>query len=92
MAKENRKRDEAKTGPGSEKTSVQSAPVEEKAASAPKPQPKPEPETAPEPLVSFDRWFASKAYKPHWKAGMAAYTDITARRSVSDWDRVFKGY
>lgn len=45
-----------------------------------------------EPPVSFARWFSSKKFKPHWAAGMQAYTDTTVRRSMADWDRLFKSY
>lgn len=45
-----------------------------------------------EPLVPFDRWFASKGFKDRWKPGMAAYTDISVRRSMSDWNEIFKNY
>jgi hypothetical protein len=49
-------------------------------------------EKKPEPLVSFARWFSSKKFKPHWAAGMQAYTDTTIRRTMADWDRLFKNY
>jgi hypothetical protein len=46
----------------------------------------------PEPLVAFSVWFRAKRFKPHWAAGMQAYADTTKRRTVADWDRLFKGY
>lgn len=45
-----------------------------------------------EPFVSFERWFKSKGYKPHWKAGMSKFTDITVKRTISDWNLIFKSY
>lgn len=45
-----------------------------------------------EQLVSFSRWFVARGFRAHWKEGMAAYTDITLKRTMSDWDRVFKNY
>lgn len=56
------------------------------------PPKKEEPKQDLEPLVSFSRWFRSKRYKPHWAAGMQAYTDTTRRRTMSAWDRLFKNY
>lgn len=59
---------------------------------------KPPTQAAPrkEPLVSFERWFKArspeKGYKPHWIAGMQAFTDTSTRRSMSDWDSIFKNY
>jgi len=49
-------------------------------------------EKKPEPLVSFARWFASKKFKPHWAAGMQTYTDTSIRRTMTEWDRLFKAY
>ena len=46
----------------------------------------------PEPAVSFAYWFRSKRFKPHWAAGMQAYTDTTRRRTVADWNRLFESY
>jgi len=44
------------------------------------------------PLVPFDRWFASKGFKPHWKAGMAAFTDTSGRKTATEWEAAFKAY
>jgi hypothetical protein len=44
------------------------------------------------PLFTFDRWFASKGFKSHWKAGMAAFADISGRKTAAEWDLVFKAY
>ena len=44
------------------------------------------------PLITFDRWFASKGFKPHWKAGMAAFTDTSGRKTAAEWDAAFKAY
>lgn len=67
------------------------------AASEPKSKPSPEPTAPakaeqPERTVSFKRWFQNKGFKPHWEKGMAAYTDTTVRRTMSEWDGVFKDY
>ena len=45
-----------------------------------------------EPLVSFDKWFAAKGFKFHWKAGMKAYTDTTFKKTFSNWEKTFKNY
>ena len=71
--------------------------AKEAAASEPKSKPSPEPTapakaTQPERLVSFKRWFQARGFKPHWDKGMAAYTDTTVRRTMSEWDGVFKDY
>ena len=53
----------------------------------------PEPIPPRKPLISFDRWFASKKkFKPHWKSGMAVYTNTSIRRTVDEWDKAFLGY
>lgn len=46
----------------------------------------------PEPLISFNRWFVSKGYKPHWKKGMMVFADTTGKRTLSDWAELFKNY
>lgn len=43
-------------------------------------------------LITFDRWFTSKSFKPHWKAGMAAYTDTSGRKTAAEWDAIFARY
>jgi hypothetical protein len=73
------------------KTPVPPKNVEKKPEKQPEPKAPPAPKK-PEPLVSFARWFRSKRFKPHWAAGMEAYTDTTRRRSMADWDRLFKNY
>lgn len=45
-----------------------------------------------EPLLPFDRWFKSKGFKPHWKAGMKAYTNTSVRLTFKQWDEIFKSY
>lgn len=74
-------------------------PVPPKPEKVEKPEPKPEMKKPPvqppktqETLVSFARWFRSKKFKPHWAAGMEAYTDTSRRRTMADWDRLFKNY
>lgn len=69
------------------KSPVTSAKVEAPKKVEAKPPAKPESRP-----ISFDRWFASKNFKPHWKAGMAAFTDTSVRRSVEAWDEVFGKY
>lgn len=41
---------------------------------------------------SFKRWFVSKGYKPHWRAGMEAFTDTSGLRTAEEWDHLFKAY
>jgi len=43
-------------------------------------------------LVTFDRWFAAKKYKPHWKDGMLAFTNTDGRKTMEEWDSIFKKY
>jgi hypothetical protein len=45
-----------------------------------------------QPLVTFDRWFSSRGFKPHWKAGMAAFTNVSGRMTAEQWDTIFKAY
>jgi len=45
-----------------------------------------------EQLVTFSRWFIARSFRAHWKEGMEAYTDTTLKRTMSDWDKVFKAY
>lgn len=72
-------------------------PKAEAAASEPKSKPSPEPAasakaTQPERQVSFRRWFQARGFKSHWDKGMMAFTDTSVRRTMSEWDRVFKDY
>jgi hypothetical protein len=43
-------------------------------------------------MLSFDIWFNSKGFKPHWKAGMKAYTDTSRKHSKKEWEKIFKSY
>jgi hypothetical protein len=43
-------------------------------------------------LVNFDRWFAHNKFRPQWKLGMQAFTDTTGRKSMAEWDAIFKAY
>lgn len=49
-----------------------------------------------EPLVPFERWFRARAkerkYRAHWVDGMKAFTDVTRRRTMEQWDSVFAKY
>ena len=45
-----------------------------------------------EPLVPFDRWFAAKGFKERWKSGMIAFTDVSIRRTMSEWNQIFASY
>jgi len=51
-----------------------------------------EPVASSKPLVPFDRWFKSKGFRERWKPGMVAFADTSIRRTMSDWDEVFKSY
>jgi len=44
------------------------------------------------PLITFDRWFSAKGFKPHWKAGMIAFADTAGRKTAAEWDAIFKSY
>lgn len=46
----------------------------------------------PKPAVPFARWFGARGFKPHWRGGMEAYADTTGKKSMEEWDRIFKNY
>ncbi len=79
----------AKTTPSKDSTTAGPpvASVEEKKIETPA-----TPQEQEEQPVSFSRWFVARSFRAHWKEGMAAYTDTTIRRTMSDWDKVFKAY
>lgn len=49
-----------------------------------------------EPPVPFDKWFKvrskERGYRPHWMAGMQAYTDTNVPRPMTEWDNLFRNY
>jgi len=47
-----------------------------------------------EPMLSFDRWFATTGKPAHHKLGMLAFIKgrSTGKRTKSSWDEMFKGY
>jgi hypothetical protein len=58
-----------------------------------KPAPKPSTPPAPKgPAVPFARWFQAKGFKPHWIGGMKAFADTSGRKTMEEWDQVFKNY
>jgi hypothetical protein len=66
---------------------------EKPAAKELKPAPKPPTPPAPKgPAVPFARWFQAKGFKPHWIRGMQAFTDTSGRKTMEEWDQVFKNY
>jgi len=46
----------------------------------------------PTPAVPFARWFGARGFKPHWRGGMEAFADTTGKRTMEEWDRIFKNY
>lgn len=56
------------------------------------PKPAPAPPAPKGPSVPFKRWFQAKGFKPHWRGGMEAFTDTSVRRTMEEWDRIFKDY
>lgn len=75
------------------KEEVKSSPVEEQLIRPPKALPKRRPK--PEPVFSFDRYFATLGKPAHWKAGMRAYItkkDLRSKKTVAEWDRLFQNY
>lgn len=46
--------------------------------------------------VTFERWFKirgkERKFKPHWAAGMQAYTDTNVPRPMPEWDNIFSKY
>jgi len=104
--KSSTKKTKAKEEPKAKAAETASAPPAEKKTEK-EPKPKKVEETKAEvaeapvpvrgnPVVSFERWFAArskqKRWKPHWLAGMRAYADTSGRKSIEEWDRIFKNY
>lgn len=52
----------------------------------------PEAPTPTGPQIPFSRWFTSKGYKAHWRAGMEAFTNTSGLRTAEEWDNLFKAY
>jgi hypothetical protein len=42
--------------------------------------------------ITFGRWFASRGFKPHWRPGMEAFTNVSGLHTVEEWDKLFKAY
>lgn len=89
MAKNEIRKDRATsaTGPAKEEKTSTTAKIAQKTKPIVK-----KPESSIEHQITFDRWFAAKKFKSHWKAGMAAFVDVTGRRSFDEWERTFKDY
>jgi hypothetical protein len=98
MPKDPKRREETKpAGPTAPDTSKQpqpqpSAPPAAKPVKVVVQPPSAKSTEPPVPTISFNRWFAAKKFKPHWRAGMAAFTNTLIRRTVTDWDKVFETY
>ena len=43
-------------------------------------------------MMTFDRWFSLQNRLFHHKRGMKAYTNTRGKRSIEEWNRLFKGY
>ena len=56
------------------------------------PKPAPAPPVPKGPAVLFRRWFQAKGFKDHWRGGMEAFADTNGRRTIEEWDTVFKNY
>lgn len=78
--------------------SVEESPAVETTApepvlSKPMPSSKPMKTTKPaEPMLTFDRWFATTGRPAHHKAGMRAYVNVKGKRTKAFWDGLFKSY
>lgn len=46
----------------------------------------------PQPLISFDRWFATTKRPAHHKAGMKAFASTAGRRTLAQWNTIFQAY
>lgn len=46
----------------------------------------------PQPLISFDRWFATTKRPAHHKAGMKAFASTAGRRTMAQWTTIFQAY
>jgi hypothetical protein len=42
--------------------------------------------------VPFARWFSAKGFKPHWRGGMESFADATGKKTMEEWDQIFKNY
>lgn len=47
---------------------------------------------APQPIVTFDRWFAMTKRPAHHKAGMKAFASTAGRRTLAQWNTIFQAY
>jgi len=56
-----------------------------------KPTKKQDPKPAPL-AVPFARWFSARSFKPHWRGGMEAFADTTGKKTMEEWNRIFKNY
>lgn len=56
-----------------------------------KPTKKQDPKPTP-PVVPFARWFSARGFKPHWRGGMESFTDTSGKKTMEEWDRIFKNY
>jgi hypothetical protein len=65
------------------------------AATRPPLAPPPREKTLPQPVFSFDRYFATLGKPAHHKAGMRSYlraADLRSKKTVAEWDRLFANY
>lgn len=67
-------------------------PAAPKKASAPVEVVDAAPASDPEPMITFDRWFAITGRPDHWKHGMRAYARTGGRKTPSEWSRIFAKY
>lgn len=70
--------------------------IEVKEKETPRPAPQlPKRRPKPQPVFSFDRYFATLGKPAHWKAGMRAFLrtkDLRSKKTVAEWDRLFTNY
>ena len=45
-----------------------------------------------EPVMTFQRWFATLGKPAHHKAGMMAFTSTSGKRTPAAWNAAFKNY
>jgi len=56
----------------------------------------PKSEVVVESKITFDKWFrtrsAERKFKPHWIKGMQKFTNVNGKKSMEEWDNIFKTY
>jgi hypothetical protein len=46
----------------------------------------------PAPVMRFERWLSATGKAAHWKHGMAAFADISGKKTAEQWAAIFETY